>query len=239
MKGLKPILFITVLALIGVTAGAIAHAKSNQKLGLPGVRTHPLAGSQNLEVLLPEDLPGYQSRRVQQASAVTTMLPRDTSYGQRLYIADDGFQTMVNVVLMGSSRSSIHKPQICLTAQGWDINDASSHVDQVHLDKPLPYDLPVMRLIASREGEVDGQKVTEQGIYVYWFVDADRFTASHAQRMLWMAQDVLLKSELDRWAYVSFFAVCAPGQEDAAFDRMKKLIVTSVPEFQLVPRTAK
>src|ERR1035441_4369367 len=112
MNRQKTILFLLVLALIGATAGLLAHAKSNQKLGLPGVKTAPLSGGQNLEVLLPADLPGYKSEAVMQAEIVTNMLPPDTSYGQRLYTADDGLQTLANVVLMGSSRGSIHKPQI-------------------------------------------------------------------------------------------------------------------------------
>jgi hypothetical protein len=41
---------------------------------------------------------------------------------------------------------------------------------------------------------------------------------------------------LQRWAYVSYFAVYEPGQEDAAFERVKKLIMASVPEFQLAPK---
>jgi hypothetical protein len=239
MNRQKYISFVTVLALMAATAGVLAHAKSNQKLGLPGVKTAKLADSQNLEVLLPADLPGFKSEKVAQAEVVVDSLPPDTSYGQRLYTADDGFETMANVVLMGSSRGSIHKPQICLTAQGWTINDAASRVDAVHLEKPLAYDLPVMRLSASRQVEYKGEKYVQQGVYVYWFVDADRYTASHATRMLWMAHDVLFKSELDRWAYVAFFAICAPGQENAVFERMKKLIVASVPEFQLVPKAAK
>jgi hypothetical protein len=239
MNRQKPILFIIVLALIGATAGALAHAKANQKLGLPGVKTRPLVGSKNLEVVLPPDLPGYTSKPLLQAEVVTNQLPQDTSFGQRLYIAADGFETLANVVLMGSSRASIHKPQICLTAQGWNINDAASRQETVRVDNPVPYDLPVMRLTATREAEVDGQKVVQQGVYVYWFVDANRYTASHARRMIWMAQDVLFKSELDRWAYISFFSMGAPGQEDAMFERMKKLIATSVPGFQLVPQAAK
>lgn len=239
MNRLKTVLFITVLAMIGLTAAMLAHAKTNQKLGLPGVKTQKITGSQNLEVVLPDDLPGYQSKWLAQADVVTNMLPQDTSYGQRLYTADDNFQSLVNVVLMGSSRSSIHKPQICLTGQGWNINDAASHEEVVHMDKPVPYDLHVMRLIASREVEVNGQKVPEQGLYVYWFVDADRCTAIHSHRMLWTVSDVVFKSVLDRWAYVSFFSICAPGQEEATFGRMKKLIVASVPEFQLVPQATK
>ena len=239
MNRQKSILFLTVLALIGATAGLLAHAKANQKLGLPGVKTRPLTDSRNLEVVLPTDVPGYKSEARPQAEIVVNMLPQDTSYGQRLYTADDGFQTLANVVLMGSSRGSIHKPQVCLAAQGWNINDASSHEDRVHVERPAPYDLPVMRLNASRQVEVNGQRVAQQGVYVYWFVDADRFTASHAHRMLWMAHDVLLKGELDRWAYVAFFAIGTPGQEEATFARMKKLIALSVPEFQLVPAAAK
>lgn len=239
MNRQKIILALSVLALIGVTAGVLARAKSTQKLGAPGVKTGPLAGSQNLEVLLPAALPGYKSETLTQAKIVVDMLPQDTSYGQRIYTADDGFQTLANVVLMGSSRASIHKPQICLTGQGWVINAAASRVDRVHLDKPLPYDLPVMHLIATKTGEVNGQRATMQGVFVYWFVDANRYTPSHAQRMLWMARDVLLTGELDRWAYITFFSMCAPGQEDATFERMKKLIAASVPEFQLVPKAVK
>jgi hypothetical protein len=188
---------------------------------------------------LPADLPGYTSEIREQAAVVTNSLPADTSYGQRLYQADDGFLSLVNVVLMGSSRASIHKPQICLTGQGWTINDSSSHEDRVHLDQPVPYELPVMRLNATKSFEAQGQKVQKSAVYVYWFVDANRYTASHAQRMIWMAQDVAFKGELDRWAYVSLYAVCDPGEEDATFERMKKLITTSVPEFQLVPLTGK
>lgn len=239
MNRLKPLVFIAVLALISLTAAVLAHARTNQKLGLPGVRTRSLADSKNLEVVLPDDLPGYQSKALPQASVVTNMLPKDTSFGQRLYTAEDGFQTLVNVVLMGSSRSSIHKPQICLTAQGWNISDAASREEFVQMDKPVPYRLPVMRLIASRRATLNGQDVDERGIYVYWFVDGDRYTAVHAHRNLWMAEDILLKDQLDRWAYIAFFSVCAPGQEDATFERMKKLIISSVPEFQLVPKPAK
>jgi hypothetical protein len=239
MKLLKPAVFVVVLALIGSVAGWLNHAKANQRLGLPGVRTQPLAGSQNLEVLLPEAVPGYSSRLVPQAEVVTNLLPPDTSYGQRLYRGEDGFESLVNVVLMGTSRSSIHKPQVCLVAQGWTIDEERSHEISVPVERPIPYDLKVMRLVLSRQLEEHDQKIDQHAIYVYWFVDADRLTASHAQRMLWMAHDVVVKNVLDRWAYVSYFTECAPGQEEAVFERLKRLIIATVPEFQLVPPGAK
>jgi hypothetical protein len=239
MKPLKSVLFVTVLVLIGATAGALGHARAHQRLGNPGVKTRPIPGSANLEVILPAVLAGYQSTNLPEPEIVINSLPQDTSYGQRLYGTADGFEALANVVLMGSSRASIHKPQICLTAQGWDIDPTASREETVHLDRPVPYDLPVMRLVTSRAVKINGQPMTQRGLYIYWFVDADRVTASHQTRMLWMARDVIFRNELDRWAYVSFFTVCAPGQEGAAYDRVKKLITASVPEFQLVPRGAK
>jgi hypothetical protein len=239
MKPLKSVLFVTVLVLIGATAGALGHARAHQRLGKPGVNTRSLPGSANLEVILPAALAGYQSTNLPEPEIVTKSLPQDTSYGQRLYWAADGFEALANVVLMGSSRASIHKPQICLTAQGWDIDPAASREETVHMDRPVPYDLPVMRLVATRAVKINGQPMTQRGLYIYWFVDADRYTASHQTRMLWMARDVIFRNELDRWAYVSFFTVCNPGQEAAVYDRVKKLITASVPEFQLVPPGAK
>ena len=54
--------------------------------------------------------------------------------------------------------------------------------------------------------------------------------------MWWMAQKLLTTGVLQRWAYISCFAVCLPGQEDALFEHMKRFIAASVPEFQLVPK---
>jgi hypothetical protein len=76
-----------------------------------------------------------------------------------------------------------------------------------------------------------------KGVYVFWFVaDGDEYTARHWQRMWWMARDLLRTGVLQRWAMISYFTVCTPGQEEAAFDRLKKFIAASAPEFQLVPR---
>ena len=75
-----------------------------------------------------------------------------------------------------------------------------------------------------------------RGIYVYWFVDEDRFTPSEwVRQALWVPQDLLLHDVLERWAYISYFSTCWPGQEQVAFERMKKFIAESVPEYQLVP----
>ena len=214
MNRQKIISAIVVLLLIGATAGVLARAKTNQKLGAPGIKSRPLAGGNNLELLLPETVPGYTSEIMTNAEDIMKILPADSSYRVRYYKAPDGFAAQLNVVLMGSDRTSIHKPQICLT---------------------------VRKLISTKQFPgADGQPQTARGIYVYWFVDGDKMTANPLQWMLWwMPRDLLLHGLLERWAYVSYFSACRPGQEEATYARMKKLIAETVPEFQLVPRPGK
>jgi hypothetical protein len=227
---------VIALLLMASTAVVLARLKTHQKLGLPGVKTAPLPESQNLEVLLPETVPGYKSEKMEQQQIVVEVLPKDTSYGTRRYVAPDGFWTQVNVVLMGSDRTSIHKPQFCLTGAGWKIDDADSKQETVKVYDPYPYDLPVEKIVSTRDIDNNGQRVTLRGIYVYWFVCDDAYTCDHWQRMWWMARDLLKTGVLQRWAYVSYFAICLPGQEDQTYDRIRRLISTSVPDFQLLPK---
>ena len=235
MNTRKWLLSVVALLMIGSAAGILVRLKSHQRLGQPGVKTIPLAESKNLEVILPELVLDYTSERIEQDKIVIGILPKDTSYGQRRYKAPDDFWMQVNVVLMGSDRTSLHKPQFCLEGAGWSINDNLSSEASVHLERPCGYDLPVMKLIGSKVIEIKGEKVPAKGVYVYWFVAPNEYTARHGQRMWWMARDLFLTGVLQRWAYVSYFSVCAPGQEEATFERMKKLIAASVPEFQLTP----
>jgi hypothetical protein len=238
----KLVLFGLTLALIGGGGALLGYLHKNQKLGEPGVRTEPLAdvkkGSLNVHVLLPALVLDYTSEELPQASIVTNVLPHDTSFGQRLYKATDGFEILANVVLMGSDRTSLHKPQICLEGNGWHIDQAQKTDAHVPVQRPHPYDLPVAKLTTSRDINLNGQTVPHRGIYVYYYVADNAISAGTygVERMWLMARDMLRTGVLQRWAYVTYFAVCAPGQEDATFERMKKFIGAAAPELQLTPR---
>ena len=238
MNKQKLILFAVALGLIAGGGALLNHLHKNQKLGAPGVRTEPIAGSENLHVVLPALVLDYTSEEIPIQSIVTNVLPRDTSFGQRLYTAADGFQIALNVVLMKSDRSSLHKPQICLEGNGWRIDQSLKTDERVPMQKPYPYDLPVAKLTAS-SANPNGQGPTPHGLYVYYYVADNALSAGTygVERMWLMARDMLRTGTLQRWAYVSYFAVCPPGQEEAAFERMKKFIAVAAPEFQLTPRT--
>jgi hypothetical protein len=239
MNKQKWIILIAALGLIGGAACLLTRLQSNQKLGRPAVKTSPILGSIRLQVDLPTNVLAFTSEAVEVDTNVLAWLPQDTSFGQRRYQAPDGFWAAVNVVLMGRDRTSLHKTEFCLEGQGWSIDRNVSTEIKVHLDRPIPYDLPVMKFIANKQVTERGQTFSARGVYLVWFVaDDDEVTARHWQRMWWMARDLFSSGVLQRWAMISYFTACAPGQEDAAFERLKKFMVASVPDFQLVPGKA-
>lgn len=232
----KIFLAALVLALMAGTAGVLLHMKANQRLGPPGVKTRPLAGSQNLEILMPDSAPGYTSEILTNNEKVLEVLPKDSSFRCRVYQTND-FWVQMTTVLMGSDRTSIHSPYFCLTGQGWVIDGLRTKVETIHLERPIAYELPVNKLIATKQlVGADGKVMNVSGLYIYWYVDGEHYTASAKEwQAWWMPRDLLLHGVLERWAYISIFSPCLPGQEEATYERLKKFIASTVPEFQLVP----
>jgi hypothetical protein len=232
--------FIVVLALIGLTAGFLLRQQATQKLGIPGVKVIPEPTYDNEgklvasnSVYLPENILNYKSEIRPITQDTLSWLPKDTTYGQRLYTAPDGFQSALNVVLMGRDRTSIHRPEWCLAGVGWATDP--QEVTTIPISEPHPYQLSIMKLTATKKiVKAEGQQpVVGRVVYVYWFVADHELTARPDQRMRWMARDLLLTGVLQRWAYVACIGYCSPGQEEATFNRMKELISAAVPRFQL------
>lgn len=240
MNKQRAILLVLAIAIIGGTALGMQWLKSNQRLGRPGIKTTAIEGSPRVNIYLPEKVLDYNSELIPTDEGLLTYLPHDTSFVQRRYISpqeNDALQRSVgllmNVVLMGTDRTSIHKPQFCLTGIGWNISETESSEDNLRIERPQPYNLPVMKLVATREFNDNGHNIKLSGIYVYWFVADNQLTARHGDRMWRSATHLLRTGELQRWAYVSCFSVCRPGDETVTYERMKKFIVAAVPDFQL------
>jgi hypothetical protein len=158
-------------------------------------------------------------------------LPPDTTYGRRRYTFSDKTWIESSVVLMGQDRTSIHKPEYCLPGQGFTINLREQVA--IPIRQPHAYDLPVMKLTTSKTAhDRNGREVPLRGVYIYWFVADGKLATRHLDRMWMMTKGLLSEGELQRWAYVTYFAICQPGDEEATFDKMARFIAESVPQFQ-------
>lgn len=230
------------LGLIALTAFGIRQLSVNQRLGQPGVRVSavPLIGedgriARSNSVALPTNLPGYEYKPTSVTDLELNYLPKDTVFGRASYRAPDGFTAQVNVVLMGTDRTSIHRPEYCLTGQGWNI--VSKRYDEAKV-APTGKSFPIQRFGGQIRTVIDTQTVNFSGVYVFWFVADGQRTASHWERQWWMIRDLVTKGVLQRWAYISFFAPCPPGREEEAYQRLLQLVGELAPVIEAPPAVA-
>lgn len=238
--------FVCFLVFTALAAGMLLRVRSSYTLGKPGVKLGniPIYDTDSnlvakVSVKLPEEALACSSQAAPVHPTELDMLPPDTVYGRRTYISPNGIYTALSVVLMGTDRTSIHKPQYCLQGQGWKIEH--SEVITVPIERPHPYDLKVMKLSLSKEyRQEDGTFAPLKGFYLYWFVADGQLTPHHFERMWWMGRDLLTKGLLQRWAYVAYLSACLPGQEEQLLEQMKRFVAATVPEFQITtgPRRA-
>ena len=236
MKNRKWILFALALVLMAGTAGALARLKAHPRLGKPGIKAEPVPGDAvAMKIDLPETVLDFTSTNVPEPEIVSNYLPKDSSYAERQYLAPDGFRVTAFLVLMGADRTSIHNADFCLRGEG--LEPGEKRVANIPIGGAQPYSLPVSEWkVGGIFPQPDGTKVRVNGVYVFWFVADGEETPSHFDMVMKRLPLHLLRTgELQRWAYVSYFAQCAPGQEDATFARVEKLIAASVPEFQPPP----
>ena len=234
----KWLILCGMLVLMAATAGALTRLKANLKLGKPGIKAVSVPGQVAMKLDLPERVLDFTSTNVPESEVELGYFPKDTSFVERLYTSpDDPYGISATIILMGADRTSIHRPEYCLAGQGFSCDD--KEVVNIPVAGPPPYQLPVSKWKVSRVvQQLDGQSAKISGVYVFWFVADTEQTTGIVQFQSYLVRDLLLKGVLQRWAYISYFAPCLPGQEETTFAHMKKLIAASVPEFQLPPKSA-
>ena len=241
MKRQSWAIFCVTAAIIAGTGWLLHSFGPRQSLGKPGVKVAAkpvydpkgnVIGTNCID--LPEQVLDYTSQALPVDYLVLDWLPKDTTYGQRVYKSADGFQTAINAVLMGTDRTSIHKPDYCLAGQGWQIDASRSEVTTIRINDRHPYDLPITKLITTREVRTEsGHTAIVRGVYLYWLVADGRLEPYHNRIMGSIVRHMLTTGELQRWAYVTCFSACLPGHEDATFNRLKGFLAEAVPKFQV------
>ncbi len=137
------------------------------------------------------------------ARAEKEQLPSDTEFVKSAYTNSVGTKLFTSIVLSGTARDSIHRPQRCLRGQGNTLDD--EYTISVPISGRDPLSIRVIktsRIFNTPEGEVP-----YYGFYAYWFVGQQRETPHHLTRMFWLAWDRVVNSVANRWAYIAVSGV--------------------------------
>jgi len=167
----------------------------------PPLNVQPQSG---VVMNLPVTVGDYSGKQGAITQIELDLLPKDTEFARRYYDDNHGHQINCSIVLSGAEQRSIHRPEACLTGQGWTI------VGQENIPIPL---LSGHKLVARKltlERQVMGRNdepFTLRAFYVYWFVGQNVTTPSHFTRILLSNWDRVVHNRAHRWAYVSVFSL--------------------------------
>ena len=148
------------------------------------------------------EIDGYTSEPVEVSEAEHHTLPADTQFDKRCYTDADGNRFQVSAVIGGKSKSSIHRPELCLPTQGFQM--MSPH--------------------AAESGGVEWHLVTlARGAvpacgFAYTFFNQDGYrTSSHLKRIFRDVWDRSIRGRIDRWVMVTVYSSDADEARLAAF----------------------
>ena len=149
------------------------------------------------------EIDGFTSEKLEPSEAELTVLPSDTRIEKRRYTAPDGNWYQVAVVIGGTSKSSIHRPELCLPAQGFLMT--------------APYDIEIGGLV-WRAITLDGGAMRPSLGFAYTFFNQDGYrTASHTARIFRDVWDRSILNRIDRWVMVTLNTSRSDSRGIAAF----------------------
>lgn len=178
------------------------------------------------------------------------LVPEDQNldYLERLRNAQGNLRThqmlsslSATLILAGSDPRSLHRPEVCMPAQGWQITKREV-VSIETTGGPLEVmDLHLLRYWQKANGEFfldeKGEKISQRAHYVYWLVGRDESTPYYWEMKLRGVLNNMFKNVNDRWGYPSVMVWVdenKPGDEGEieARTRIVDFIKEVAPQYQ-------
>ena len=130
------------------------------------------------------------------ALSENTVLPEDTKIVKKVYTSMLGQQFVVSAVIGGKSKSSIHRPELCLPSQGFQMSD------------------PRNLTVAGRPFHalrLDGPNRPPSLLAYTFFNQNGMRTASHMRRIFIDTWDRSVHNRIDRWVMITVNASAPQG----------------------------
>jgi len=208
--GVKQLALIVVI--LGATVLLTSLTSDVTKVSEPGILLV------NGKLHLPDTVGDWAAGPAEGLSeAERRILPADTDGIRRRYSRAGKGEITCSIVLSGRDVTSIHRPELCLPGQGWNIEWAQ--IETIRSPAAEGGGLKVMRMNAAHTVTMAGPNRPARAIFIYWFVGKDRVTPHHWQRIFWTTRDRVLRNRNHRWAYLLIAAPVRPEETAEALER--------------------
>ena len=167
---------------------------------------------------LPEMFNDWTGKPKEAGARERKVLAQDTEFERMQYFhRDEGLPSVeASIVFSGENLSqSIHRPEVCLRAQGWEfVSEAYHNWEGILPDGEI---LPVKEIICKQvhrykddEGRLNptilenGKELMIWRSFCYTFIGHERIVSGHYERTAEDIKDRLFKGYDQRWAYATF-----------------------------------
>ena len=151
-----------------------------------------------------------------------------TRFARKTYRNLDGYPITVSVILSGRDMStSIHRPERCLKAQGWILQEG----DEFAMSLPQHGSFPLMQLRSTRLMKTEDSTIALELQTFYWSVGEKEICAGHWSRWAIDNRDRLFRGVSQRWAFILVSAGVPIPADPKNNDAARKWSQTTIREF--------
>lgn len=214
------------VAMATMGLGVCALTPIQIELAKPGlVRTLPLQF---------KDFQGMEQGMTMQEKSI---LAEGVKIVRNAYLGPGGRQITVTLITSGQGKRELHRPEVCLPGQGW--NMAESTPVELKLSDGRTLTATLLRLFSDREIS-PGVPSRMRAVNLYWYVGSDGTTSPDYYDHIRISYlDAIFKTINHRWSMVSIFSPITDSQsadgnpfaEIGAIEEVKNFVQELAPHF--------
>ncbi len=196
------------VALAMIVAGLVAH------LSIVSSQATAVAAQKNWEGLdIPDYVGNFDRFGIDEGIDERTRALLETSEILiRPYRHKSGYPVTLTIVYAGTTRRSLHFPEVCLVGAGWEVREQGS--------EPLDFNLTSTKLHLVRDNR-------EQAV-LYWFKTGENMTGNYFENAYHWATNQLTRGTATS-AMIKVSCQVQPGREDMAYAVLKDFSLSFMP----------
>ena len=149
---------------------------------------------------------GFTAEWVEPSTAETNVL-RGATIDKRVYKMDNGFWFQVTAVTSGESKGSLHRPELCLPSQGFDMGTGETVVER-------GVEWRLIRLTAKGN--------MPDALFAYTFFNQEGYRTSRHESRIWRdVWDRTVHNRIDRWVMIT---VHVPIKDEAFMRGLMRIL---------------